>query len=418
MNPSCSAFLGTLSLLAALLVPGCTFLPSNGPSLYRVKTSANRPYFIGKYVYVPLTETSVDLVREYAPTSGNFRQSADLSFEGSLSKSLQHQESTDHLAAKPSDVVIAGDVVSVTIFDKAGGLFASPIMPNGLTLSGSIPHDIPSQVVDLSGQITVPYAGRIDARGRTLSQIQTDIESKLASKTVEPQVIATLKERTGGDKVTVLGDIKSPMSVPVSMGGTRLLDAIAAVGGSTGKEFETYVTVNRGHETCSSTLSEIYDSPSKNIYLRYGDSIYVRARPLSFLSFGANGRVAEVPFQEEHLTLAKALARVGGADDNKANPSSVLIYRLESSKLVSDLGKRPLAPSSATCPVIYRLDLTKADGFMIARNFTMRDHDIVYTASAGSVGVMKFLGLLGGIFSPVAQAGGAAATTAVAAGGL
>ena len=148
-----------LSLFALWGLTSCTFLPSSGPSLYRVKTSANRSWFTGKYVYVPLTENAVNLISENAPLSGNFRHSADLSFEGSLTKRLQHQGSTDRLAAKPSDSVISGDVVSVTIFDKAGGLFASPIMPNGLTLSGSIPHEIPSQVVDLSGQITVPYRG-------------------------------------------------------------------------------------------------------------------------------------------------------------------------------------------------------------------------------------------------------------------
>jgi polysaccharide export outer membrane protein len=286
-----------------------------------------------------------------------------------------------------------------------------------MTQTGAIPHELPPQIVDNSGEIMVPYAGRIMSRGRSAGQVQDEIQSKLKGKTVDPQVVVTIAERKGGDCVTILGDVKAPSRVQISLAGTRLLDAIAQAGGSTGKEYETVVSVNRGGTTRTALMSEIFDTPSKNIFLQFGDNIILRVRGQNFLSFGANGHVAEVPFDDDHLTMAKAMAKIGGLNDDAANPSAVLLYRMEPrEKIVQMSGKS--TGSGDVCPVVYRLDLTKPDGFFLARNFTMRDHDILYTTSAGSVGVNKFMRLLGSLFTPVTQAGGAAATAVATAGSL
>jgi polysaccharide export outer membrane protein len=310
---------------------------------------------------------------------------------------------------------MGGDTLDVTIFDSGGNLFATPIMPNGLSQTGAIPHELPSQLVDSSGEIMVPYAGRIMVRGRTLAQIQEEIETKLKSKIVNPQVVVTMGTRKGGDTVSILGDVKTPSLIPLSLGGTRLLDVIAQAGGSLGKEYETMVTVNRGTTAHSALLSEIFEDPAKNIPLQFGDNVVVRVRIQRFLSFGVNGTLSAVHFNNDHLTLDEALAMVGGPDYNAANPSAILIYRLEPRTIVTEMGLSPVMENEALVPVIYRLDLTRADGFFLARNFKMRDHDVIYTTDAGSMGVLKFLHLLGGMFTPLTQFGGAAAATAGAA---
>jgi polysaccharide export outer membrane protein len=402
-----------LVVLISVVFSSCTFLPSSGPSLNRVKKHANRDHFTGEYALIPVTPKVLDVL------SGNDRQAevpqnSRLSPQSLSIRRLFRQGTPELLGGKPSDLIVQGDVVKVTIFDSGGSLFATPIMPNGMTQTGAIPHDLPPQIVDNSGEIMVPYAGRIMARGKSVGQVQDEIQSKLKGKTVDPQVVVTIDERKGGDCVTILGDVKSPSRVEISLAGTRLLDAIAQAGGSTGKEYETVVSVNRGGTTRTALLSEIFDTPAKNIFLQFGDSIILRVRGQNFLSFGANGRVAEVPFDDDHLTMAKAMAKIGGLNDDAANPSAVLLYRMEPRGKIAQMGGKPTG-SGDICPVVYRLDLTKADGFFLARNFIMRDHDILYTTSAGSVGVNKFMRLLGSLFTPVSQAGGATATAAAAA---
>jgi len=415
MNPKTSIHalpLFPLIMLGALT--SCTFLPSSGPSLDRVKSNSQQKKFTGEYVLVPINKSVISVMGGGTDSKETPRTPVDLTAKSGVMQRLFRQGTPELLGGKPSDSVVQGDLVKVTIFDSGGSLFATPIMPNGLGQTGAIPHEIPPQLVDNSGEIMVPYAGRIMARGRSVGQIQDEIQSKLKGKTVDPQVIVTIAERKGGDCVSVMGDVKSPSRVPVSLAGTRVLDALAQAGGSTGKEYETVVSVNRGGTTRSATLAEIFESPAKNIFLQFGDSIIVRVRGQNFLSFGANNRLAEVPFDDDHLTLAKALAKIGGADDKQANPSGILLYRLEPRQRVIDMGYKPVG-DEAVCPVIYRLDMTQADGFFLARNFTMRDHDIIYTTLSGSQGLVKFLNVLGSVFSPAAQVGGTAATAAAVA---
>lgn len=401
-----------LPLIAVGLLSSCTFLPSSGPSLSRVKSHADRPHFNGEYTLIPVTSGVLDILSGGGPRVAAAKPS-NLTPQSLNIRRLFRQGTPELLGGKPSDEIVQGDVVKVTIFDSGGSLFATPIMPNGMSQTGAIPHELPPQIVDNSGEIMVPYAGRIMARGRSTGQVQDEIQSKLKGKTVDPQVVVTIAERKGGDCVSVMGDVRTPSRVPVSLAGTRVLDALAQAGGSTGKEYETIVSVNRAGTTRSSLLSEIFESPAKNIFLQFGDSIIVRVRGQKFLSFGANNRLAEVPFDDDHLTMAKALAKIGGANDNLANPAGILLYRLEPRDKLEAMGFKPTGDGEA-CPVIYRLDMTRADGFFLARNFIMRDHDIIYTALSGSQGLMKFLHLLGGMFAPAAQAGGTAAAAAIA----
>lgn len=405
-----------LVAVMTVIMPACTFLPSNGPSLSRVRGHADQKHFTGEYVLIPITSRTIEALSVGGDQSGANKNSA-LTPRSAIMRSLFRQGPPELLgASKPGDTIVKGDVIRVTIFDSGGSLFATPIMPNGMSQTGAIPHDLPPQIVDNSGEIMVPYAGRIKVIEKTVEQVQDEIEARLKGKTVDPQAIISVAERKGGDCVTILGDVRSPARVEISLAGTRLLDVLAQAGGSTGKEYETMVSVNRGGVTRSAQLSEIFTNPSKNILLQFGDNIVVRLRQQKYLNFGASGRVAEVPFDDDHLTLAKAYARMGGPEDNTANPSGVLLYRLEPRETVLSMGYKPIG-NDAVCPVIYRLDLTQADGFFIARNFAMRDHDIIYTTTAGSVGLRKFLGLIGSIFAPAAQAGGTAAglaTTAIA----
>jgi polysaccharide export outer membrane protein len=44
-------------------------------------------------------------------------------------------------------------------------------------------------------------------------------------------------------------------------------------------------------------------------------------------------------------------------------------------------------------PTIYRANFRKPDSFFMAKNFKLRDGDVVYVSNADSVAVSKFFGL-------------------------
>jgi polysaccharide biosynthesis/export protein len=96
--------------------------------------------------------------------------------------------------------------------------------------SGGLGVAIPDQQVAPDGTITVPYAGQVPAAGQTPAEVQQTIEALLASKAIEPQVLVIVR-RSAANAVTVAGEVVAGARVPLSSGGDRLLQVIAAAGG-------------------------------------------------------------------------------------------------------------------------------------------------------------------------------------------
>ncbi len=94
----------------------------------------------------------------------------------------------------------------MTLFESsAGGLFIP-------AEAGSRPGNfisLPQQMVDSDGTITIPYAGRLVAAGRTTAQVQSDIIARLKDRAIEPQVVINLV-RSRSSEIAVLGDVNSP----------------------------------------------------------------------------------------------------------------------------------------------------------------------------------------------------------------
>jgi polysaccharide export outer membrane protein len=292
-------------------------------------------------------------------------------------------------------------MLNVTIYESGGGLFGGAVTTEtqaGRSF-GSGSSSLPPQLVDGAGQISVPYAGRIQASGKTPYEVEQDIAAKLKNKSIDPQAIVTIGTRKGGDLVTVTGDVKQPVMVPVSMSGTRLLDAITAAGGSLGTMYESVVTVIRGDQAKTDRLSDILSNVKKNVALQPGDTVIVRDRPWTYLAFGAIGKTGRFPLTNPDLSLAEALANCAGPNDNRAEPFAY-VYRVEPTKLVKALGFTPKDPSKPTTQVIYEVDLNKAQGLFMAQNLSIRDKDIIYFPNADSVAVLKFMNVLNVLTAP------------------
>jgi len=398
-------------------VPGCTYLPSSGPSSSRIKKDAQSEKNPDSYQLIPITSEVVGILarnwnrnernslsglRTETTTASRLRDSR-LSFRVS---SL----GVNKLPAAAPQAIAAGDVIQVTIYETGGALFGAPAtaQPGAATLGNQL---LP-QPVDESGAITVPYAGRISVKGRSPYEVETEIVEKLKGKAINPQVIVAVGERKGGNLVTVTGDVKNPTAVPMGFAGTRVLDAVTAAGGSAGRPGETIVSVIRGSVLRSDSLADITNNPSKNVALQPGDTVIVKNTPRSYLVFGAVGNTTRLSFDADQLSLAEAMARSGGPSDGRSNPSAIYVYRMEPKSLVKKLGHNPKAIVGDGASVIYNLDLVSPKGFFLARNFEVQDKDIIYVANAGSVGLGKFLGLLNAVTSGVRTEATSAATLA------
>lgn len=283
-----------------------------------------------------------------------------------------------------------GDVLSVAIFEaQSGGLF----IPAD---AGSRPGNyvtLPNQTVDHDGNISVPYAGRVRAAGRTVAQVQSDIEDALANRAIEPQVvITTVTDRA--NLVSVLGDVNSPAKIQITAAGERILDAIAEAGGLSTPGVETYVTLQRRGRTATVLFDKLVKTPTENIFLAPGDTVYVNRERRTFLAFGASGASGRIDFEDSDLTLGEALGKAGGLLDNRADPSQVFVYRMEPRDLVQKFGVDVSKMPGGEVPVIYKANLRDPAAFFATQKFAMRDKDILYISNAKSVELTKLLSII------------------------
>jgi polysaccharide export outer membrane protein len=369
------------SSVAAVGLAGCSALPDSGPASRDITSQASaslKETAVNtlKYVEVDLTERVISLLGDAGP--------------GSLYRSFGRGRSG------PAEITVGvGDTVQVTIFESAaGGLF----IPND---AGSRPGNyvtLPSQTVDQKGFLTVPYAGLIMAKGRTLDAIQRDIVSRLASRAIEPQAVVAVTSQASSN-VTVIGQVGAPSKIAINPAGDRVLDILSRAGGITDPGYEEFVTLQRKGTKATVYFLNMVTNPQENIFVQPDDTIYVYQYQRSFTAFGASGTSGQFKFQQEVLTLADAVGKAGGLLDAQADPGQILLYRIESRENLERMGVdvSSFAIDVTSIPTIFHANFRDPSSFFVAKKFFMHDRDVIYVTNADKVELFKFLGLVTGV---------------------
>jgi polysaccharide export outer membrane protein len=382
--------------LISLLLAGCTALPTSGPNRLDIATGAaasitsDRRAIAFDYVLLDINRDVIDRAVDVGPgsffsTFGTGRGPA------------------------PEIRVGVGDVVQVSVFESAaGGLFIpaeAGVRPGNFVT-------LPAQLVDRSGTISVPFAGQIKAAGQSLPEIQREIESRLANRAIEPQVIVTLAERNATE-VSVVGDVTATANrFPIRLGGDRILDIISRSGGLRYPGYELFVTLQRGKRRATVYFPTLVNNSAENIFVAPGDILYVYREQQKFVAIGAfgsggqtSGLTNQFDFGQERLSLNEAMAKAGGLLDNRADPRQVFLYRVEYRESLESLGVdlTKFPPTQRLIPTIYRANFRDPSSFFFAQAFPMRHKDIIYVTNADSVEVIKFLDYIRVITSTVAD---------------
>ena len=297
---------------------------------------------------------------------------------------------------RPRDITFGvGDILSVTIFEAAsGGLF---IPAEGSVRPGNFVN-IPNQAVDIHGNISVPYAGSIRARGRTQVEVQDAIVAALKNRAIEPQVIVSMVEQKTS-MISVLGEGRAAR-IPATASPERVLDVISraglvAIAGSTGAAgAETWVLLERNGKRAIAPFGALIYEPVNNVYVHPNDTIYLYREPQTFLAFGAVGTQQQIPFGTWRLSLAEAISRSGGLIDSQADPASLFLYRGEARDVAAALGIDVSPYEGPVIPVIYTINLRDPAGLFLAGSFEMRNKDILYASNSLSVEATKFMNYL------------------------
>jgi polysaccharide export outer membrane protein len=195
--------------------------------------------------------------------------------------------------------------------------------------------------------------------------------------------------------VTVIGEVTTGARVPLTTRGDRVLDVVATAGGIRTPAHETFVTLLREGKSVRIPMQAILKDPAENVYVRAGDVVSVAREQQTFTAAGATGGNAVVPFDAIGITLDQAIARAGGINDNRADPTGVFVIRYELPGEYDQLGlPRPLPGTTGDVPVIYRLNMRDPSGFFLSRRFPIRNKDILFVSNASSLELQKMMSIL------------------------
>jgi polysaccharide biosynthesis/export protein len=381
-----------LTVLAVALtatLTGCTttgaFLPTSGPSAQDVGP-ARQPD---------------DGIRVVELTSSVVRQLHTMERRATLADTLGS-------GAVSRFTIGPGDALEISVWEAPpAALFgsgATELRAAGSTARVSV---LPEQIVNTAGNINVPFAGTVPVAGRTVQEVEGEIVRRLKPKANDPQVLVRVLRNTSA-MVTVVGEVNASSRLPLSPRGERLLDALATTGGFRQPVGKITIRVTRevvedgrrSVRVVSVPLETIITDPAQNILLQPGDVVTALHQPNSFTVLGATTRNEEINFEAQGITLAQALGRAGGLQDQRANPTAVFIFRFEKPEMVGEV-----APQRTTVdgriPVIYSVDLKSPASFFLAQDFPMRNRDVLYVSNAPAAELQKFMNLLSSLVFPL-----------------
>ncbi|MFZ7332459.1 polysaccharide biosynthesis/export family protein [Avibacterium avium] len=298
-------------------------------------------------------------------------------------------------------VVSSGDLLDITLWEAPPAiLFGSVLDESGVSASQST--RLPEQMVNNNGRVTIPFIGSLRVAGKTPEQIQTDIVNRLQSIANQPQAIVRVVKNNSAN-VTVLTKAAA-VRMPLTTYGERVLDAVTAAGGVSGDLQDISVQLTRNNQVKTISLAKLAREPQENILLRSGDVLSLINNPLSFTAMGAVGNSKEIRFSAEGLTLAEAIGRLGGLNDDRADPRGVFIFRYvpfeEMSLNKQNEWQAKGYHNGMKIPTVYQANLLEPQSMFWIQQFPIKDKDIVYVSNAPLAEYQKFIRMIFGTVNP------------------
>ncbi|MFG6158400.1 polysaccharide export protein [Halomonas sp. 1390] len=330
---------GLLAMLAVLMLSGCAMAP-------------------GGHIDKDDLESSLDARVDVRPITPALI--ARLPAEEPLSRPTPSElrQAIEHYDYR----VGPGDILSVIVYDHpeltipAGGERAASETGNRVRPDGTLFY---------------PYVGRVRVEGMTLEEVRSLITRRLSRVITDPQVEVGMAAFLS-QKAYVSGEVANPGTLPITIQPMTVLDAISEAGGATAAaDWHNLTLVRNGREEQLSLYAMLRNGDlTQNRLLRDGDLLHVpSAENQNAVVLGQVRKPGAIPLGNERVTLTDALARAGGVNESRAEPSGIFVVRGN-------------PPESAKMATVYQLDIRDATRLMLGTRFPLQPQDVVYVTSA------------------------------------
>jgi len=273
------------------------------------------------------------------------------------------------------------DVLQVTVWDH----------PELTTPAGQFRTSAETgNLVRQDGTIFYPYIGVVHVAGKTLEEIRRILAKKLARYIEKPQVdvrVAAFRSQ----KVYVTGEVMKPGVLPITDAPLHVLEAIQQAGGvvrQTGgsnvfgqqameADLEHVKLTRDGHVYTIDVLAMLQGGDmSANVLLKNGDVLHV---PDNYgnkvFVMGEVKSPSALPIHHGRMSLAEALGLAGGVDMATSEPGNVYVIR--GGELAGSQGLK-----ADFAPTVYHLNADSPDALILADQFRLRPHDVVFVSTA------------------------------------
>lgn len=246
-------------------------------------------------------------------------------------------------------------------------------------------------IVTPDGFVSAPLIGPVKIGGLSLVEA-TEALKKQISQYIRKPLVSLIPIRINGYNFTIVGRVNVPGCYPISIGNTRLIEAVAMARGLSEGLFHgdtveladlenAYISRDGRLLPVNFQKALLRGDPLHNIPLKNGDYIYIPSVMNSTVALlGQVGKPTYVGFKEG-MTVLQALPYGGGLRETHSDEIKVIRGGLKN-------------------PVVYTVNVTKMQEGKIM-DFPLQANDIVYVPADGisdwNVIVRKILPSLQGL---------------------
>jgi len=234
--------------------------------------------------------------------------------------------------------------------------------------SGTL-NELSGRVVSEAGTFFYPYAGKVQAAGRTTDDIRDELAKKLSTYLVEPQVdVSVLSYRS--QRAFALGQVTRPGIVPVNDVPMTVSDMISQTGGFTpDADLSNATLLSRGQTRPLNLYALYYEGDTtQDVRVGPGDILTIpenRYNKIFVLGEVTTPQSRVMP--RGRMSLAEALSDAGGFNPLSANTGQLYVIRN--------------GPTNR--PQIWHLNAASPDALVLADRFDLKPRDIVYVDPTG-----------------------------------
>lgn len=339
--------------LLAFAVSACTVIPGS---------NLNRPLSMigGQFSDdgSQVVQADIDFVRI---TPSTIRQLSDRKAM-SASNQVQQQSSLEPYVYR----IGIGDVLDITVWEDPGSFRTSN--ESIREKSGTLVHG--------DGTIYFPFVGVLPVVGKTTFEVRDEIRKSLSRVVTEPRVDVNIMQFKS-QKVYVSGAVNRAGVLPIEDVPLTLVRAVQQAGGLGENANWRDVRLTRGGITQSIDLYSVLKDGrwEANMRLQNGDIVHIlRNDDQKVFVMGEVFRSRSLPIGQTPLSLAEALADVGGIREGGADARGIFVLR--------NVEKRVANGTVTYASTVYNLNAASADAFLLAEHFKLEPRDVVYVSPA------------------------------------